>query len=236
MILGAGRSIPVLRGPFRRGGSVTVQLRPPTDYVFVNPEDGRRLYTLHLADDLRNDLRQAGVTRSALFERSDVRHPIRAHDLRATFVTVSLATGKTEAWVADRTGHRSSAMSNRYRRAARTWAELELAALEALDEAIPELRLPHGLPHDAMVRLDDVGPKSAESVGFEPTVPLRVHLISNQAPSATRTALRGERCSHRPMLSSARSGRLSTPVRGRRHQRIPRRRPPTLAGFPRGHT
>jgi len=28
MILGAGRSIPVLRGPFRRGGSVTVQLRP----------------------------------------------------------------------------------------------------------------------------------------------------------------------------------------------------------------
>ncbi len=31
----------------------------------------------------------------------------------------------------------------------------------------------------------------AERVGFEPTVPLRAHLISNQAPSATRTSLRG---------------------------------------------
>ena len=29
----------------------------------------------------------------------------------------------------------------------------------------------------------------AESVGFEPTVSLHPHLISNQAPSATRTAL-----------------------------------------------
>lgn len=30
----------------------------------------------------------------------------------------------------------------------------------------------------------------AESEGFEPPVPLRAHLISNQAPSATRSALR----------------------------------------------
>ena len=60
------------------------------------------------------------------------------HDLRATFVTVSLANGKTETWVADRTGHRSGAMINRYRRAARTWAELGLGSLAPLDEAIPE--------------------------------------------------------------------------------------------------
>ena len=31
----------------------------------------------------------------------------------------------------------------------------------------------------------------AESAGFEPAVPLRAHLISNQAPSTTRPALRG---------------------------------------------
>jgi hypothetical protein len=31
----------------------------------------------------------------------------------------------------------------------------------------------------------------AERVGVEPTVPLRIHLISNQAPSATRSSLRG---------------------------------------------
>ena len=42
---------------------------------------------------------------------------------------------------------------------------------------------------------------SAESKGFEPLVPLRVHLISNQAPSATRTALRRERCRPRTVLS-----------------------------------
>jgi len=48
------------------------------------------------------------------------------HDLRATFITVNLANGRTETWVADRTGHRSSVMIDRYRRAARTWAELEI--------------------------------------------------------------------------------------------------------------
>jgi hypothetical protein len=36
-------------------------------------------------------LRTAGVTRPELFERTAARQPIRVHDLRATFVTVSLA-------------------------------------------------------------------------------------------------------------------------------------------------
>ena len=31
----------------------------------------------------------------------------------------------------------------------------------------------------------------AERAGFEPAVPLRAHLISNQAPSASRSSLRG---------------------------------------------
>lgn len=34
-------------------------------------------------------------------------------------------------------------------------------------------------------------PSVAERAGFEPAVPLRVHLISNQAPSASRSPLRG---------------------------------------------
>jgi hypothetical protein len=34
-------------------------------------------------------------------------------------------------------------------------------------------------------------PPFAERVGFEPTVPLRVRLISNQVPSAARSSLRG---------------------------------------------
>jgi hypothetical protein len=120
-----------------------------------------------------------------------VRRPIRVHDLRATFVTVSLANDKTETWVADRTGHRSSVMINHYRRAARTWAELSMGPLSSLDEVIPELRLPHGLPHDGPTEEGERGPNFAEREGFEPSVPLRVHMISNHAPSTTRSSLRG---------------------------------------------
>lgn len=117
----------------------------PGDPVFA--EDGIPLPALHLADRLRVDLRRVGVTRPQLFERTAVRQPIRAHDLRATFVTVSLATGKTETWVSDRTGHQSHEMVDAYRRKARTWNQGELGPLH---ELIPELsdgtiapRIPH---------------------------------------------------------------------------------------------
>ena len=74
-----------------------------------------------------------------IFQSTSTRLPIRIHDLRATFVTLSLANGKTETWVADRTGHKSSVMINRYRRAARTFAELHIGTLAPLDAAIPEI-------------------------------------------------------------------------------------------------
>ena len=74
------------------------------------------------SDDFRDDLRSAGLTRPQLFERNDRRQPIRVHDLRGTFVTLALAAGRSEAWVADRTGHRSSQMINVYRRPARAAA------------------------------------------------------------------------------------------------------------------
>jgi len=93
----------------------------------------------HRASKFRAHLRAAGVDRAVLFERTPARRPIRCHDLRATLVTISLANGKTEAWIADRTGHRSSEMINRYRRAARTVAELGLGELVQLDEGIPEI-------------------------------------------------------------------------------------------------
>ena len=82
-----------------------------------------------MADLLRDDLKLAGVTRAELYERSEVRMPIRAHDLRSTFVTLSLAAGRSETWVSDRTGHRSTQMISRYRRAARTADELEIGEL-----------------------------------------------------------------------------------------------------------
>ena len=57
----------------------------------------------------------------------------------ATMITIALAMGRSETWVADRTGHKSSTMINRYSRAARTAAELGLGDLTPLDVAIPEL-------------------------------------------------------------------------------------------------
>ncbi|WP_170319690.1 tyrosine-type recombinase/integrase [Polyangium spumosum] len=109
----------------------------PDALVFT--DEGEPLSENHLAPRFREHLQLAGIDRPALFERSDERRPIRLHDARATFITISLANGKSEAWVQDRTGHKSSIMVNRYRRAARTAAELNLGDLAPLVEVIPEL-------------------------------------------------------------------------------------------------
>jgi integrase len=112
----------------------------PTDHVFA--EQGVPLSVDHLADQLRADLERVGVDRPQLFERSASRQPLRAHDLRATFITISLATGKTETHVMDRTGHTTSGMVNRYRRKARSW---RLGELGPLNTCLPELA--HCPPH-----------------------------------------------------------------------------------------
>jgi len=115
---------------------------PSDDALVFVDEEGAAVATserTHAVTTFRDDLRRAGVSRSELFERSSSRQPIRLHDLRATFVTISLATGNTETFVADRTGHKSSVMINRYRRAARHAAEVGLGSLGPLDELIPEL-------------------------------------------------------------------------------------------------
>lgn len=79
------------------------------------------------------------MKRGKLFQRTVDRIPLRVHDLRATFVTLALANGKTEAWVMARTGHKTSIMLARYRRDATSIAELSLGWFTALHEAIPEL-------------------------------------------------------------------------------------------------
>ena len=59
---------------------------------------------------LHGHLRAIGLeaVRPQLFKTTPNRLRIRVHDLRGPCVTVSLANGKSEAWVSDRTGHRSS--------------------------------------------------------------------------------------------------------------------------------
>jgi integrase len=106
-----------------------------SDPVFA--ENGVPIHVEHLAHQIRCDLRRVGVTGPQLFESSETRQRFRAHDLRATFVTIALATGKTETWVSDRTGHDGHTMIDKYRRKARTW---NVGELGRLDQLIPELR------------------------------------------------------------------------------------------------
>jgi integrase len=101
--------------------------------VFVYPAESREAGA-PLASATR-----AGCTRHQLFQRDEERRPICIHDLRATFITISLAQGKTESWVANRTGHKSSKMINEYRRQASCHAEVVMGALAPLVELIPEL-------------------------------------------------------------------------------------------------
>jgi len=95
-----------------------------------------------MAEVLRSHLGTIGLReeRPELFDDTPQRKRMRVHGLRGTFVTVALANNRTESWISDRTGHRSSQMINNYKRTARGFQELELGDLVPLDQALPELR------------------------------------------------------------------------------------------------
>jgi hypothetical protein len=118
----------------------------PCVAVRVFAENGVPIKIDGLAEELRKHLKLAGVTRAKLFERNSRRIAMRAHDLRATFVTVALAADKSETWITDRTGHKSNAMVRRYRRHARKWAEMKTPELLPLCRALPELIAPCNTP------------------------------------------------------------------------------------------
>ncbi len=137
------------------------------------------------AHHLREGLALAGVDRPELTKPKAGRLLLRAHDLRGSFVTLALASGRTEAWVTDRTGHKSSVMIYRYKRASRTAAELGLGWFAPLDEAIPELHPKGGTggrrPVPMGVPMGGAPPSSALASA---TTPGRV---SRGGPSGTRT-------------------------------------------------
>jgi hypothetical protein len=100
--------------------------------------------------------------------------------LRGTFITASHANSKSETWVANRTGHTSSQMINRYRRNARAAHELEFGPLKPLDEDIPEFAPQPSLnatslgsdmmaKHCSVAVSLAIASESARPVGFEPT-------------------------------------------------------------------
>ena len=126
---------------------VETRLAKRGDLLFTD-EYGRPFEKDKLAERLRLQLRKAGVDREELFVAGVNRGPLRVHDLRGTFVTLSLANGRTESWVQDRTGHTTSAMINRYRMAARSATELGLGPLAPICVALPELDSPRDCPVD----------------------------------------------------------------------------------------
>jgi integrase len=106
-------------------------------------EDGDLVFPLLVANGaaerFRAHLWEAGVRRKQLHAKTDKRRPIRIHDLRATFITMAMATGKSEAWITARTGHTSSQMLSRYHRRAQMATELtaqEFGWLKPLDESL----------------------------------------------------------------------------------------------------
>lgn len=149
----------------------------PCDRVFRDLGRSTRI-----AHAFRTALKAAGIDRAELFERSAVRRPIRAHDLRATAVTVWLANGKTEAWCCDRTGHTTSTMLNRYRRSARAHSELGLGTLTPLDEA---LSLPQECPTAVSSGAipGDLGRENAE----KPTIPAEIAAAVGHSSGCERT-------------------------------------------------
>jgi len=118
-----------------------------SDPIFVHVDGrhkGKRIHLAHLADDFRGHVTKADLWRPdfAAKKRDDgsaVRKQLDFHDLRGGFVTWALATGRTEAWVTDRTGHTSSAMLYRYKRRVRRAEEVEVEEPVSLLDAIPEL-------------------------------------------------------------------------------------------------
>jgi integrase len=87
---------------------------------------------------LRDDLKAAGVTRSILFSDAPNVEQLRFHDMRATFVTWARRQGKSKGWIADRTGHLTDEMMNRYDRGARLLADLKYEPFPDISKAFPE--------------------------------------------------------------------------------------------------
>lgn len=126
--------------------SLTELLRRWREHSGWPAESAPIIETLHChrrqeAATLRQDLIVAGVTRGILFTNTDEIQALRFHDLRATFVTWAKRAGKSDGWIKDRTGHITDAIMERYNRAARNLADLQLkpGPFPDISLAIPEL-------------------------------------------------------------------------------------------------
>ena len=124
---------------------------------------------------LRKDLRRVGVTREILFSDAPNVQALRFHDFRSTFCTWARRAGKSDVWIAERTGHRlTGAMIDRYTRQAQTLEDLDYEPFPDISVAIPELAAASTAPSNARTRSpnapstrreEGAGPASAGSTG-----------------------------------------------------------------------
>ncbi len=103
----------------------------PTDPVFPGIAWDK------LAPIFRDHCEAVGIDRARLFEKRANKLRLRAHDMRAFFVTAAMYAGKDALWITDRTGHTSLGMLRTYERDVRRWRELGESPVDVA-EAIPE--------------------------------------------------------------------------------------------------
>lgn len=88
------------------------------------------------AKTFRQDLRDCELRRRELHVDSPTSRNVTVHDLRGTFVTISLATGKPINWIMRRTGHRKISTIDAYRRAVDFTVEHEMKWFGPLDSGL----------------------------------------------------------------------------------------------------
>jgi len=90
-----------------------------------------------LAPTYRAHCEAVGIARACLYEEKANKLRLRAHEMRAFFVTAGMFAGKDALWITDRSGHTSLGMLRTYERDVRRWRELDEAPVDA-GAAIPE--------------------------------------------------------------------------------------------------
>jgi integrase len=91
-----------------------------------------------LASIYRSHCKAVGIDRARLFEKKINKLRLRAHDMRAFFITFGMFAGRDALWITDRSGHTTLGMLRTYERDVRRWRELGEAPVDA-DLAVPEL-------------------------------------------------------------------------------------------------
>jgi integrase len=113
----------------------------PESLVFPGRASGKRIRTGTIWARFLQDLAVAGVTRRVLLKGADGINPLRVHDLRASFVTLAMRSGRDLKWIMTRTGHETLGVLQGYDRLVQDAEEHRLPKwFTPMDRAIPELR------------------------------------------------------------------------------------------------